>query len=100
MGMNGMVNAELEDRARREYTEITTYRRQHQDVDINDPEALAVGVAVQTTRSVVGYILMELLRGNDSIRVQGIVDRAAKSVGITAVSERHWSTSPEGNTYG
>ncbi|WNT44303.1 hypothetical protein SEA_CANDC_92 [Microbacterium phage CandC] len=100
MGMNGMVNATLEQRADREHREITTYRSRYPDVDINDPRELAVAVAAETTRSVVGYILMDLLRGNDSIRVQRIVDRAAKSVGITAVSESHWSTSSEGNTYG
>ncbi|QIG59094.1 hypothetical protein SEA_RUBYRALPH_86 [Microbacterium phage RubyRalph] len=100
MGMNGMVNASLEDRAAREYMEITTYRAQHPGVDIEDPKALAIAVATETTRSVVGYILMSLVRDNDSIRVQRIVDRAAQSVGITSVSANHWSTSPEGNTYG
>lgn len=98
--MNGMVNATLEERARRELMEITTYRARHAEVDVEDAGELAVAVAIETTRTVVGYILMDLTRGNDSIRIQRIIDRAAKQVGITAVSDRHWSTSTGGRTMG
>lgn len=92
MGMSGMGNGSpLRARAEREYRDITTYHSHHPEVDQNDPASVAVATGIGTARSAVGYLLMELLRDNDSIRVQNIVDRAARGVGITKITAHGWT---------
>ena len=90
-GMDGMAASPLEDRAKRTYRDITTYRSQFPDLVEGDggPEHIALEVAMRTTRSVVGYLLMELRRANetiDSLTLDRFIDRHVAQNGLSDIT--------------
>ncbi|MCY1718447.1 hypothetical protein OVA26_16045 [Microbacterium sp. SL62] len=95
--MDGMVNAELPARAERTYRDITSQPARFPTVDVDDARSLAIGVAEETTRSTVGYMLMRLRGINqrvDSLELDRFIDRQAASVGLSNVSPHGFTSHP------
>lgn len=88
-GMNGMVNATLEDRVNRIVGDVIRYDVRRMGIE-GDLEAIAKEASFQSVQSVVGYLLADLRRLNeqiDSLALDTLIYRHANSLGL--VVARH-----------
>lgn len=99
-GMDGSVNVSLRGRVTRNLRDYRTYdgkRRSTAMQELGD-DAEAIMVAEDTVQSIVGYLLMDLRSLNksiDSLALDKLIERHAKSVRITVVGENGFSMKRE-----